>query len=278
MRAAAPIDAATPLQRFIDSRFDADAKGPGRFSAAAAMMKAAAARTSGLSKQLRELDIKAPGNDPLADDLQTVTQLFKAGVTSSAVLTVRPTGDNAPTVDTHAPDQAKASEAIIGGIATQVAAIFAAFKNTPYDTNRSMLDMTTVVCASEFMRTMRQSGLPIDATGTDHNSLSNSILIGGKGIRTGLVIGESDSRTADEAISAAHQAFDTEHLKVMGKPFDAATLRTSDDKPDVYRAGDYLSFAMVANTVFELFDVDKSHYWLTERNGQVARTMSKLLS
>ncbi len=57
-----------------------------------------------------------------------------------------------------------------------------------------MFDVTTVMVASEFGRTMRGAGLPIDQTGTNHNQFSNSILIGGKGIRAGMVLGASDLR------------------------------------------------------------------------------------
>jgi hypothetical protein len=276
MRAATPVDPASPLERFITSRMTANAGGPGRFSKAAGLMAAAEAKAPALGERLRSLQVNAPSNDALADDLQTVTQLFKADITRGAVITIRPVGGNL--VDTHTPEQAAQSATLIGSVATQVAAVFDALQRTPYDDHRSMLDMTTVVCASEFTRTMRQRDLAIDATGTDHNSLSNMVLIGGKGIKGGLVVGESDSRTADEEISPAHRAFDPDHLKVMGRPFDAATLQASRALPEVYHAGDYLSFAMVANTVYQLFGVDRRHYWVTERGGDVARVMPGLLS
>ena len=47
-----------------------------------------------------------------------------------------------------------------------------------------------------FGRTMRAPDMPIAATGTNHNQFANSILLGGKGIRSGLVVGASD--LADE--------------------------------------------------------------------------------
>ena len=57
-----------------------------------------------------------------------------------------------------------------------------------------MFDVTTVMIASEFGRTLRSLDSPIDNTGTNHNQFSNSVLIGGKGIRGGMVIGESRFR------------------------------------------------------------------------------------
>ena len=72
----------------------------------------------------------------------------------------------------------------------RIAALLKGLNDTPFDAKRSMFDVTTVMVASEFGRTMRALDMPIDQTGTNHNQFSNSILIGGKGIRAGMVIGE----------------------------------------------------------------------------------------
>ena len=58
------------------------------------------------------------------------------------------------------------------------------FKNTSYDANRSLLDVTTLCFTSEFTRTMRQNNRAMHDTGTDHNPLTNTVLLAGKKVNT----------------------------------------------------------------------------------------------
>ena len=92
--------------------------------------------------------------------------------------------------------------------------IFETLKNTPYDDQRSMLDVTTIMVSSELSRTLRAEG-PSENTGTNHNPLSNSILIGGKGIRGGLVIGETDMENSTVVLSEAHISVDPDKSKLV---------------------------------------------------------------
>jgi hypothetical protein len=133
-------------------------------------------------------------------------------------------------------------------------------ETTPFDTHRSLFDVTTVMIASEFGRTLRAPERAVDDTGTNHNPHCNSILIGGKGIRPGLVIGASDFRDAGEKLSRAHLALDPALEKTMGRPFDFATMRPRDDLPDAFEITDYLTIGSVINTLYSVFKVPKSHY------------------
>jgi hypothetical protein len=124
---------------------------------------------------------------------------------------------------------------------------------------------------------MRQKNAPLDKTGTDHNPLTNTILLGGKGIRGGLVIGASDFQSPDESLSPAHLALDPDLLKIMGRPFDYAAFRPRSELPSDFEATDYLSTASVVNTIYDLFAVDEAHHWLQMKNGPIAPVLRPLL-
>jgi hypothetical protein len=125
------------------------------------------------------------------------------------------------------------------------------------------------MATTEFGRTMKQYGLPVDQTGTNHNPLNNSVLIGGKGICGGQVIGESDCRCATETVSKPHAAFDPQKLKLMGKAFDFSTGLTLAKPPEEYSAAAYLGVNSVVNTVYKLFGASTSKYRKLERNSKM---------
>jgi hypothetical protein len=282
LRAAAQLEEADPLWRFVKSRMAAAGQGRGRFSAAAGLMGDGAIEAPGLAAKLRGLDIAVPNpEDDLGDSLKVIAQFFRADVSRAAVITIRPKSTDPQsfaTLDTHGADQAKDSASFIGSVVEQLVKVIDSLASTPFDEHRSMLDMTTIAVGSEFSRTMRQRGAAIDETGTDHNPLRNSILLGGKGVRGGLVVGESDSRTPDEVLSGAHRTFDPEHLKVMGRPFDPRSMRPVDALPNEYFADQYLSAATVANTIYTIFGVDASKHWKADRNSDAAQPLRGLLT
>jgi hypothetical protein len=139
-----------------------------------------------------------------------------------------------------------------------------------------LLDVTTVLVASEFSRTMRQETLPIDNTGTDHNPLSNTIIAAGKGIRGGVVLGGTDFNRAEEVLSGAHLSLDPKRLKRMGLPIDWRTGLPSPEAPAVYAPEKYLGIASVVNTVYSLFGVDEKHYWESSRDAPPAPLLAAL--
>ena len=141
-----------------------------------------------------------------------------------------------------------------------------------------MLDVTTVMVASEFGRTMRSPDAAIDDTGTNHNQFSNSILVGGKGIRGGLVIGASDLRDEVEEPSAAHLQLDPMQEKTMGLPFDFGTMAPRSDLPSGFDIKDYLTIGSVVNTIYSLFGVPKEHHRVLRRELPTAPVLHGLLA
>jgi hypothetical protein len=131
---------------------------------------------------------------------------------------------------------------------------------------------------SEFGRTMRQYGQPIDATGTDHNTYSNTVILGGKGIRPGLVVGASDFRSSTEKLSPAHLSVDGGKVRVMGKPFDFAKMIPRDDLLQTLDPDQYLNFNSVVNTVYSAFGVDPSKFRKLTNSGPIAPVLNGLLS
>lgn len=214
-------------------------------------------------------------SDPLDAQLAVVREVFRLDIARGAMLAI-----NGADLffDNHAPQLATAQGPSFVELCDRISRVFAFLASTPYDDTHSLADVTTVVFGSEFGRTMRQIGNPIDNTGTDHNPLSSTVLVGGAGIKGGLVIGASDFQSASESLSGAHQALDPENVKVMGRPFDFTAGAPRDDKPGAFAAKDYLQVASVINTIYSLFGVDKTAWRLTERGGDVAPVLNELLA
>ena len=124
---------------------------------------------------------------------------------------------------------------------------------------------------------MRQISRPIDGTGTDHNPMANSILLGGKGIHGNWVVGATDRQSADETISQAHANMDPLSVKSMGRPFDFEEFVPVRDLPTEFKADDYISIESVVNSVYTVFGVDRSRHWSVGRNGRIAKTPHSLL-
>ena len=130
------------------------------------------------------------------------------------------------------------------------------------------MDVTTFMVGTEFARTMRSEFSDFAESGTDHNPLRNTILLGGKGIKGGMIAGASDSQTPEEKISAAHKNFDAPLIKAMGRPLDFKTLHPAAALPTEFKSSDYLDMGSVANTIYKLFGAAPSHYRVIERNGR----------
>lgn len=277
LKKSEPLSSGSPLYNFILERMSMNAQGYGAFSNGAHAMQRSYSQAPAIAKMLMSLPQPAPVPSPappVAVDvsfLKTCMQLFKQGVTRSAIFI--PTTN----FDTHDATSARGQPSTIGQAAETLAAIFKILSETSFDDHRSFLDVTTVMAASEFGRTLRQRGVAIDATGTDHNSLTNSIIIGGKGIRGGQVFGETDQRTTGETLSKAHLRFDGQSLSMMGRPFDFATGLPRVDLPETYKPEDYLGMASVANSIYSLFGVSSAHYRKLARNGANAPLVPGLL-
>jgi hypothetical protein len=263
---------ANPVQvhEFVRSRMAKVGEGSGKLSLGARQMLAGHSRMSSLSDAVRRMNI-TPSEDPLEQSLQVVAQSFVSGLARSAfaIVDIR-LGDQPANVDTHAASDAKESLAMATQLGENLARILKFLKETAFDQGRSLFDVTTVMFSSEFGRTMRQKGAPMDDSGTDHNPLTNTVLLAGKGIRGGRVLGASDYRIESEELSGAHQQLDPDGIKQMGLPFDHSTGAVRSDRPSSYNAGDYLSMPNIANSLMEIFGVDRKHFWVTERNAGIA--------
>ncbi|MGE0529000.1 MAG: DUF1501 domain-containing protein [Bdellovibrionales bacterium] len=115
----------------------------------------------------------------------------------------------------HLPELQRTMEAVAKTIAT--------LKRTPFrggkDPQKRMLwDVTTVVVMSEFSRSCWEQG-GVGRDGTNHNQYDNSVILAGRGIQGGRVIGRSEIFTNAELniIGAPSQ--------LMAIPFDFKTNR-----------------------------------------------------
>ncbi|MGQ0506026.1 MAG: DUF1501 domain-containing protein [Myxococcaceae bacterium] len=273
---------------FLQTRYDKSGGGLGRLSAGARSLLDAAKESARLEAALRKVTLAPPAPDPnsmpgsppaagatgMVPQLEVVAEYFRHSIVRSALLEIRSAGG---LVDTHDAESAKAQPQLYASVAESIAQVLKYLKETPYDAASSLLDVTTVMVSSEFGRTMRQENLPIDATGTDHNPLCNSLMLAGKGVRGGTVSGGSDQQQAGEALSGAHLALDAKKLKMMGRPVDFVSGRPTAAQPAAYDPAQYLTIASVVNTVYSLFGVDASKYMELGRNLPKAPVLQALL-
>lgn len=266
-----PLQAGDELTEFVRGRLIANSAGPGRMSAAAALMRSGLDKAPRVHHQLAQLT--RPSNRQSAEQqtLALIAQCFRLSISRSAIY--------APSefFDVHAAEQAKTQPKLFASAIGKIATLLQGLVETPFDDRRSMFDVTTVMVASEFGRTLRAADAPIDATGTNHNQFSNSILLGGKGIRNGLVIGASDLRDETSEPSAAHLLLDPMLEKSMGLPFDFSTLIPRTDLPAAFDIKDYLTIGSVVNTIYALFGVPKEHYRVLRRELPTAPVLNGLI-
>src|SRR5439155_1104748 len=82
------------------------------------------------------------------------------------------------------------------------------------------------------------------------------------------------ARGAMLAIGAA----DPDSVKTMARPFDFDTFQPRSDLPANYAAEDYLQIASVINTIYSVFDVDKSLWRSLVRGGPAAPILQPLVA
>jgi Protein of unknown function (DUF1501) len=186
-------------------------------------------------------------------------------------------GVNNYLLDAHAFEDAKKQPEIAAKISQAIAEMIQILKDTPFDEKHSFYDLTTFVITSEFSRTLRQDYAKLEESGTDHNPLTNTVLIGGKGIRSGLILGESDIQSPEEELSKVHTLLDSKKIKCMGRPFDCATGKVIEQDFESYDPLNYLSANSVANTLFALFDVPKEKWRGPERSEKKFETLKTLM-
>lgn len=290
--ASAPsIDLNDPTYQFLAQAMATQGYGTGLFSAGAMGMLKGFNGAASLTERLKLLKFQIPQAAPDGSvvtppvvplNLQIIEQFFKRGLARSVIYNI--TG----TYDTHDPESCSQQPAVFAETAASIVKLIRFLKNTPYDESKgqSLLDVTTVMIGSEFMRTMRQlSATSIDKTGTDHNPLTNSFILFGKGIKGGQVIGASDLVAVDQAqnltgVSGAHKGLDPQLIKLMGRPFDFETGKPVDTLPEDYDAEQYLSIGAVANTLLDAFGIppEKAPRRRFSQGGKVIPSLKWLLS
>jgi Protein of unknown function (DUF1501) len=259
------------LVDFIRSRLAANATGRGRFAAGARLMGEGMDGAADVHRKLARLTAPDRRQTPERQCLALIAECFRLSISRSAIYVLP------EFFDVHAPAQARTQPRLFADAISRIASLLAGLADTPFDARRSMFDVTTVMVASEFGRTMRASGA-IDDTGTHHNQFSSSILIGGKGIRAGLVIGASDLPDETAMASKAHLAVDPDLEKTMGRPFDFAAARPRPDLPEAFEIQDYLTIGTVVNTLYALFGVPRSRYRTIARELPPAPVLNGLLA
>lgn len=262
-----------PLWAYIASRYKAIAsESGGSFSRGTSLLNSSLPASAGLESLLQGVQLPT-WEDKTTRFLPVLGELFRKKITNTAILT-----PDLPNPDCHDALSARSHSKIIESAIGIFVQTLKYLKATPFDRNRSLFDVTTVMMSSEFSRTMRQIVNPIDATGTDHNNLTNSVLIGGKGIKGGLVLGASDFASADETLSKTHLRMDQTKVKTMARPFDFSTFTPRTDLPESYKSQDYCHIHSVVNTIYELFGVSKSRYRAPERDSPTSPILKPLLS
>lgn len=267
-----PMQSGDALAEFVRGRVKANAEGQGRFAAGAQRMLAGLDGAPAVHQQLAKLVPPHPDAEPENQAVDLIAQCFRQSIARAAIYVLP------EFFDVHSAEQARQQPKLFATAITRIQEILEALGETPFDARRSMMDVTTFMIASEFGRTMRSAESPIHATGTNHNSLSNSVLIGGKGIKGGLVIGASDLSDERAQASGAHRAMDSALEKVMGTPFDFAAMRPISELPDHFDIEDHLTIGSVINTVYSLFGVERSNYRALGRNLPIAPLLHGLLT
>jgi hypothetical protein len=256
----------------------------GRFTQGVDQMARGILGSSHLKKRIQGLKFtNAEGLDGI---MESTTQIFSTGLSKTVALNL----GNLPELrnfnfDVHGPESAKAIPENYEILIKKVANIFDILRSTPYPgTQKSYLDVTTVLMTSDFNRTTRQIGSAIDQSGTDHNPLSNTFLLGGKGIRGNMILGATDLETLSGdsygKVSEAHKSLDPQLIKAMSKPFNIKEGNVVSTLPEVYRRTDYLTVENVMNAILKAFGVTKSEHLRTyagDRSGIIAPSLDKIL-
>ncbi len=254
----------SPARAWVASRNAACAEGAGMFAEGCRSYQKGMEEARPLSTKLAKAQVSYGSDDSkLLKGVRVALKYFMESIADVALLV-----DSSHDFDTHAASNAAASPMTFTTFMADIAAVLKLLIETPFDAARglSMLDVTTVMINSEFSRTNRQLGLPIEESGTDHNPQGNMALLAGKGIRGDLVVGATDLDALDQngefaKVSALHRRLDGDLLKRMGKPYDFTRGETSEDNPEVYSLDNYISMASVINTVLAGFAVAQSA-WL----------------
>jgi hypothetical protein len=264
------IDPSSPLWNYVLARSDANAAGDGLFATGSAQLGHGLRNAKATGEALAAVPPtpvppappNAPSLVPLPFSVQQQLAFFSRGLTRVGMI-VQTRFD----VDLHSNTESqKHLVDTFTNIGQELRDVFALLKSTmfvgPDGTAVPFIERTTVLIASEFGRTTKSqnSTAPVGATGSDHNPFSNSVLIGGRGIVPGLVVGGSDLTDCDDNgkytnVSGAHNQKNQPLDQAMGLPFDFKAQRVRTDLPDSFSDSDYICMPSVTNTLLDVFGV-----------------------
>jgi hypothetical protein len=276
------IDEDSPTWRFLLGRADTNAAGAGEFAAGSANLAYALRRAKATGAAFASITPPDPNAAAtITDAVRAALTFFSSGLTRAVTVV------HDEQIDTHDKTSAQAQPATYTKVAQDLKATLDLLKTTMFvdRTGKTVpfIDVVTFVISSEFGRTTRSLSFPpgasVGSTASDHNPLTNSALVGGKGITGGLIVGESDLRDCDDAgsytqVSGAHVQKNPGLSQVMGRPFDFAAQRARTDLPDVWREEDYICMPSVTNTILDAFDVPASDQF--KLSGRTAPILSVL--
>jgi hypothetical protein len=284
---------AARMEAYIEDRFNVAARLPSKIGAAAQKMLGAHGQSQQVFGAFKKMDFKVeqpvgeepggPGeakDDPTDKSADLIIAFLKERIARAGLFIFNTDLNPNLNLDAHDNDSAKQLPEALTTVFSELTIFLQRFKDTPFDRTRSMFDVTTFMVCSEMSRTMRQSGPDdLEKGGTDHNSLTNMAILGGKGIRPAQIIGASDFQTlADmEKPSGAHLYRDRRSDHIMGKPFDFASEMPRNDLPEAYKVSDYLTFNSITNTLMSLFGIKEDKWFAAERNGPKAPIIKSLL-
>jgi hypothetical protein len=270
------LSSSSTLYQALERNYSSsDFQTSGRMGLGTKQLKQALNEQDVLYTKFSSLPPVAPGTSALQSYLQSSFHLLKEDITRTINLVLRPEANLI--VDTHSVDDAKKTEDLVKSIVSQIIEVMKTLKDTPFNSHQSFMDVSTFMVSTEFGRSNRQPGAVVTNTGTDHNPFNNAVLLGGKGIRKNQVVGESDMALATEALSQAHLSFDTNRMKIFGRPFDFNSQTTSQQLPQLYNGADYITSASLINTVYKAFGVPTSFYRKNGRDSVPASVVSCVL-
>lgn len=204
-------------------------------------------------------------------DTAMLTEFMRVGLTNACVLVIN------DSIDSHDAQSARSLPKIFANYCAAIAATFDYLASVPSPSGRSMLDDTTFLIGSEFSRTMRQPGVDIKKTGTDHNPLTNTLIVGGKGVRGGMVVGQSDFATANEVLSPAHLTADPQRLKIMGRPFDVESGQVITAPLASFDVKQYIGASNVTNTIQDILGIPTKRRFIYGQSMPVAASIKALI-
>lgn len=262
-RSSVDFNEDSPLFQYILNQAKRNASGDGVYTDGVRNFISGLLASPRVRAKLKQTEV-SNAKDVLTQRLDLMKTYFDNNVTNNCVLQL---GYLPVDIDAHGESNLKVfATKTAPAIVQDLVKIIEYLRKTTLKDGRSLMDSTTFVFTSEFGRTMKIADFSVDATGSNHNPKNNSILIGGKGIKCGQVIGQSDWQEPQEKLSPAHMSVQTIDPILMGRPYDFKNQTILKDyKPETYNKNEYISVDNYVNTVLDLFNADPTAYRFQDR-------------